>query len=633
MNNDYFTRLLHLMALEAQAEAEQLRAATQNRSDAQAERSGTALLHLTIREEAVGLGGRVLVTLAKRSHTETLPWHRLNVGAPVLLSEEQATDGWSQRGVVSQRERHSLQVALDRWPEPQTESATFRLDLSSDEVARQRQRTALEQVRLAKSGRLAELRAVLLNEEAAQFERTDAPLTFYNRRLDPTQQEAVRFALTAQDVALIHGPPGTGKTTTVVELIRQAVRRGERVLACAPSNTAVDNMFEKLLNAGEKALRLGHPARVMPTLRDHTLDLLVDNHPDVKIARKLMRDAYTLRDQAGKYRRAKPAPGEKRGMREEAKSMLADARRMEAQAVARIIDGADILCVTNTGIDPRIIGERRFDLCVMDEAGQTTEPEIWIPVLRSQRVVFAGDHQQLPPTIISREAAQQGFGVSLLERLMRQAGETLSRQLQQQYRMHEQIMRFSSEEFYGGTLRAHESVAQHQLTDLPEVALTDLTATTVDFIDTAGASYDEELEPDGESRLNPQEAALVEQKVNGLLAAGLSMEEIAVITPYSAQMRYLRTLLPDERLEIDSVDGFQGREKEAVIISLVRANQTGEIGFLAETRRLNVALTRARRKLIVIGDSATITSHPFFQRLVAYFEEIGAYRSVWEEMV
>jgi superfamily I DNA and/or RNA helicase len=202
----------------------------------------------------------------------------------------------------------------------------------------------------------------------------------------------------------------------------------------------------------------------------------------------------------------------------------------------------------------------------------------------------------------------------------------------EQYRMHEAIMGFSSEEFYDGELIAHESVASHRLCDLPHVETSPLTETPLEFIDTAGAGYDEELEPDGESRMNVPEGEVALRKVDALLAAGVAEQEIAVISPYAAQVRWLRAKLDGREVEVDTVDGFQGREKEAVVISLVRSNAAGEIGFLADTRRMNVALTRARRKLIVIGDSATIGGHEFYQRLLAYFELHGAYRTVWEEI-
>jgi superfamily I DNA and/or RNA helicase len=216
-----------------------------------------------------------------------------------------------------------------------------------------------------------------------------------------------------------------------------------------------------------------------------------------------------------------------------------------------------------------------------------------------------------------------------MERLLNENGPR--KMLNVQYRMHQDIMSFSSEVFYEGNLQADEAVRTALLVDLPQVASTPLTTTPIHFIDTAGASYDEEPEPDGESRMNPQEADLVIKKVDELLASGVSPEQIAVISPYSAQVKLLRERIKQPAIEIDSVDGFQGREKEAVIVSLVRSNREGEVGFLADTRRMNVALTRARRKLIVVGDSATITNHPFYEKMVKYFESVGAYHSVWEE--
>jgi superfamily I DNA and/or RNA helicase len=219
----------------------------------------------------------------------------------------------------------------------------------------------------------------------------------------------------------------------------------------------------------------------------------------------------------------------------------------------------------------------------------------------------------------------------MMERLVETYGETITRQLIVQYRMHEAIMEFSSAQFYGGTLVADETVRRHLLSELPGVAASPLTEEPATFIDTAGADYDEESEEEGSSRFNAAEGRLVLSKVEQLLAAGVPAESIAVISPYAAQVRWLRERAPEGALEIDTVDGFQGREKEAVVISLVRSNREGEIGFLADTRRMNVALTRPRRKLIVIGDSATLGGHPFYAALLDYFQQAGGYRTVWEE--
>jgi superfamily I DNA and/or RNA helicase len=628
---DHFERLTRLLELESRTEAREAAERGRRLSPAEAERTGITLVNLVIADEDTGLGGRHLLQLTKRNRSP-LPWTRLGVGSPIVLSPDKGRDADGCRGVVCERNEGYLRVALGRMLDDPAEHETWRLDLSTDEIAGQRQRAALQRARLARAERLAELRDVLLGLRPPEFEKErDEPAL--DPGLNETQQEAVRFALAARDVALIHGPPGTGKTTAVVELIRRAVRRGEKVLACAPSNLAVDNLFERLLAAGERAVRLGHPARVMADLRAHTLDLLVEDHQDVRLARKLVKEAMGLFRQAGRYTRAKPLPGARQEIRQEAKNLLADARRLEAQAVEHILDTADVLCATTTALDSDLLGRRRFDLGVVDEACQSTEPGCWVPLQWCNRVVLAGDHCQLPPTVIDPDAASGGLGISLFERLMALYGSSVSRLLIVQYRMHRAIMDFSSREFYAGKLQAGASVREHVLAGLPDVTGTDTTQSPVEFIDTAGAGFDEEVELDGESRLNRQEAALVRRKVQGLLDCGVAAGDIAVIAPYAAQVRLLREQLPVPGLEIDSVDGFQGREKEAVVISLVRSNPRAEIGFLQDVRRMNVAMTRARRRLLVVGDSATLSAHQFYRRMIEYFDAMGAYRTVWEEDV
>jgi len=310
---------------------------------------------------------------------------------------------------------------------------------------------------------------------------------------------------------------------------------------------------------------------------------------------------------------------------------------IEKQAIDATLDRADIICATTT-FNEDVLGERWFDLVVIDEACQSVEPGCWQPILRCDKVVMAGDPMQLPPTVLSNDAARQGFSLSLLERQVNLHGDKVTRLLNVQYRMHDQIMKFSSDHFYDGQLVADESVVSHRLYDLETVAENELTRDPVTFIDTAGAGWDEELEPDGMSKRNPQEAALVVKKVAALIESGLPADDIAVIAPYAAQVRLIRQLLRDRSegadeidIEVDTVDGFQGREKEAVVICLVRSNGEGEIGFLSDERRMNVALTRARRKLIVIGDSATLGGHEFYQTLLQYFEQQDVYHTVWEE--
>jgi ATP-dependent RNA/DNA helicase IGHMBP2 len=625
--SDHFAHLSALLELEAEAEEEAARKAAQSET---ATRDGAALTGLSLRESEFGLGGRLLLTFTRTDRNSIFPPNRLQPGSPVVLSQTGTHRRRpTYRGVVYDRDRASIGVAFEPPDDDLSDDATYRLDLSSDEVSRLRQQEALRRTAAATGDRLAELRTVLLGER----EPKHAPLPELEiSGLNPSQIEAVRFALAAEDVAVIHGPPGTGKTTTVVELICQAVRRGQRVIATAASNHAVDHLLAKLLAAGELPVRIGHPARVDPTLRDRTLDILVQKHVDARQARKLAKEAYKLFREADKWTKEKPQPGEKMAMRREARSLLSDARKFEALAAERILGETRIVCGTLTGLTSDVLGSGQFDLTVIDEAGQSTEPASWLPVIRSNKLVLAGDHQQLPATVISSEAAEQGLAISLMERIVNRFGSAISRLLTVQYRMHADIMGFSNSEFYGGALVADETVSGHRLCDLPEVAQEPPTLQAVRFIDTAGAGYDEELEVDSGSRHNPGEAELVIKSVRRLLAAGVPATSIGVITPYRAQVRKLRERLADlPAVEIDSVDGFQGQENEAIIISLVRSNPAGQIGFLADTRRTNVALTRARRAVLIIGDSATLSNHPFYLRMVAHLEAIGAYSSVWEE--
>jgi superfamily I DNA and/or RNA helicase len=633
-HEDHFAKLRELLDLESRAEALDAAERAKKLSGTEAEATGRSLVDLVVIDSSFGVGGRIILELRKRSGR--LPWTRLDAGAPVVLSAAAGSSARPrvQRGVVLERGELFVRVAMDASQEL-SEEAEVRIDLSYDEIAIDRQRMALEEAsRVSARSRLGELRSMLLGERAPTFVPADGSDPIHPfAALDRSQEEAVRFALSANDVALIHGPPGTGKTSALVELIRQAVRRRRRVLACAPSNTAVDNLLERLARAGERVVRIGHPARVLPELVEHTLDAMVDRHEDVRLARKLVREARALRRKADKWTRAKPEPGEKREMRDEVRALFADARRLERQAEERILDSADIICST-TSVDGQVLGDRAFDLVVIDEACQSTEPGCWVPILRARKLVLAGDHRQLPPTILSNEAARGGLGVSLFERLAEQLGGEVMRRLDRQYRMHRSIMSFSSREFYQGTLEADRSVENHLLADIEGVERNRLTESPVDLIDTAGAGYTEEIEPDGESRRNTEEAALVVESVAGLIAAGIAPPSIAVIAPYAAQVRLIRQAVEEmgvAGLEIDTVDGFQGREKEAVVISFVRSNEEREIGFLEELRRTNVALTRARRKLIVIGDGATLSANDFYRRLIEWSEEIGAYRTVWEE--
>ena len=622
----HFAKLARWLDMERAAETAQ---AAEWQKSAGDRDSSTTLTHLVIRSEDAGLGGHTLLALGRRNAKTPLPATQLAVGSPIRLTEQAQKAGPPQRGVVTRLDKLEIEIAVSKPPLSESDEPVYRIDAADDETAMQRSRSALARARNAIGDRLSELRDVCLGLREPEFDEVAAP-KFEDANLNDSQRAAIAFANAAKDIAVIHGPPGTGKTRTLVELIRQAVAKEQKVLVCAPSNLGVDNLFERLLARGTNAVRIGHMARVLPHLQEHCLTALVPRHRDVKRIKKLRLEAADLFRKADKPSRTMDR-AERYALRDEARDLQAEARDMESDIAQQILDEAEVVCVTNTGIVSDLLGARRFNLAVIDEACQCSEPSCWIPLLRADSLVLAGDHCQLPPTVISQEAAKEGFAVSMQERLVELYGERVCRPLLTQYRMHEDIMRFSSDQFYEGHLEADSTVAAHLLRDLTDVREDELTECAVRFIDTSGSGFEEEREPAGSSVLNAEEAALAIKKARDMIALDVPAGNIAIITPYSAQVRKLRELNDNESIEIGSVDGFQGREKEAIIISLVRCNNDNEIGFLRDTRRMNVALTRARRKLIVIGDSATISEHPFYAALLEHFDQVGAYHGVWDE--
>jgi superfamily I DNA and/or RNA helicase len=444
--------------------------------------------------------------------------------------------------------------------------------------------------------------------------------------LNAPQCEAVN-AMTARPLlTVIQGPPGTGKTTTLVEGIRQLVLAGERVLAAAPSNAATDVIARQCLAAGLKVVRIGNPVRVDDEVADHSLESLVERDPEYKQVRDLRRRAEDAWRDATRHRRQFDADArtEKRAARAEAKDLQSTALELEQALEERVIRHADVVCATLTGTADQDLRPFHFPVLVVDEAGQALEPLVWAGLLKADRLVLAGDPQQLPPTVHASKAGL--LEVSLLEKRMARlaAVPAPGGVLTIQYRMHAGIMGPVSDYFYGGQLLAHESVADRGFDDLPPWT----------FIDTAGCGFDEQREPEGESTFNPDEAAFVAARLAEIRKVHPEAS-IGVIAPYRAQVQALEAAMsPDlaSGLDIHTVDSFQGQERDIILLSLTRSNPDGAIGFLSEYRRTNVAMSRARKHLLIVGDSSTLGNDPFFSWLVERSEADGAYRSAWESM-
>ncbi|KAF6103715.1 immunoglobulin mu DNA binding protein 2 [Phyllostomus discolor] len=630
----FVTKQLDLLELEREAEVEERRAWQEGVSLKELQSRGVCLVKLQLSSQRTGLYGQLLVTLEPRRGTSAgvLPSSSLSSGDIVGLYGE---GGQLATGVLTRITQKSVTVAFDQSSDFQLSSdheASYRLLKLANDVTYKRMKAALITLRKHRAGPASMLIEVLFGAAAPSPATSIEAPAFFNASLDASQQEAVAFALSQRELAIIHGPPGTGKTTTVVEIVLQAVKRGLKVLCCAPSNVAVDNLVEALARCGRRVLRLGHPARLLESIQQHCLDAALARGDGAQIVADIRRDI----DQVSVRMRKTQDKGERSSLRSEARLLRQELRGREEAATLQSLRAADVILATNTGASPdgplKLLPEDYFDLVVIDECAQALEAGCWVPLLRAGKCVLAGDHKQLPPTVVSPRAAQEGLSLSLMERLAGRYGAGVLRTLTVQYRMHRAIAQWASEALYEGRLTAHPSVADRLLRDLPGVAATEETGLPLLLVDTAGCGLSELEQEDDQSRGNPGEVRLVGLHVQALVDAGVRAGDIAVITPYNLQVDLLRQSLSHRHpeLEIKSVDGFQGREKEAVVLSFVRSNRKGDVGFLAEDRRINVAVTRARRHVAVVCDSRTVSSHPFLKALVDHFAAHGEVRSAFE---
>lgn len=594
-------------------------------------RRGVALRDLQIDERAAAPGGRTLLWLTSRSVTD-LRDVRVGPGDPVRLWWDDPDGPDVVLGTVSRAgvrlgvmiDRDAQEALLDR-----LDDGGFRLDRDESQATFDRGDRALRRLLGAKPRSREERWRDLLFGQPPVRPGAPAPLEVLDSGLNQVQRDTIAWALAAPDLALIHGPPGTGKTRTLVEVIRQAVARGARVLATAASNTAVDNLAERLADAGVRVVRLGHPARVSAAMEPLTLDALLEATDEHALSRRWQQEAAALRRRAAQRRgRGTISFDERREVLREARALENDARRQLSGVQEAILDRAQVLCATCAGADAQLLADRTFDLVALDEATQVPDPIALVALLRGDRAVLAGDPRQLPPTILDVAAARAGLGTTFFERLPTER----RRMLVVQYRMPAVLMEFPSASMYGGALVAADEVAGLRLADLPGV--TSLGEGPLCFLDTAGTGWDEARGTDDPSTQNPGHAARVAEEVRRILSHGVAPADVAVIAPYDAQVRLLREALGPERdagMEIGSVDGFQGRERLVVVVDLVRSNDQGELGFLGDTRRMNVALTRAQRHLLVVGDSATLGHHPYYAAFLQTVERVGSWRSAWEE--
>ncbi|MCK8816143.1 IGHMBP2 family helicase [Natroniella sulfidigena] len=658
---DYITKYKYLVQLEREEEMKHHEAEIKNLTGQERQKKGRAFLNLRGRDQGQAFGGKFIVKFMKQRQGRKLPDTEINIGDLIMISKNEPLNPNNPTGTVVEKTNYSITVAFDKQPPDFIYGKNLRLDLYVNDITFQRMLDALGRLESA-SGRLKEIRSKLLGLDDITFTGKEK-VNFSNLELNQSQQKAVEKALAADDFFLIHGPPGTGKTMTAIEILEQAVQQQQDVLATAASNTAVDNLVGRLIKRGLNVLRIGHPVRVNPILREHTLDYLVEEQPEYKKAQQLRQQAYKLIDQqkeyihpSGRWRRGmsngqiKKLASEGRASRgvsankikemadwlelqEEIDQLFSQVERLEEGAVNRLIEEADVVCTTNSTAGSEVLAGEGFDLLVVDEATQATEPSVLIPLIKSDKVILAGDHKQLPPTILNEEAEKKGLSQSLFERLLEVHGSGIKQMLEVQYRMNQQIMDFINQEFYEGRLTAADEIKDWDLTDLDfefsegnspaERALNCQEA--IAYFDIAGMNAPEYSKNNSTSLQNRVEAELCAEIVSYASNSGVEEEQIAVITPYYDQADLVKSLLKLDRVEVNTVDAFQGREKEIIVLSLVRSNSKGNIGFLRDVRRLNVSLSRAKKKLIIIGDSTTIGGHQIYCRLIDYIKSAGYY--------
>ena len=610
-SQDHFERFNRLIDLELEDEMSAVEERLRKWGRDRLVENGITLFELEGRNDGWLFGERIIKLFTR---SETLPHHRFRHGDIVILSRKNPLKEKVIEGTVLSRSRKFIRIVVKEQP-AKIRSDTWRLDRGANRVAHDRMAGALEALFSEESSTL--LRELIYGQVRDMESSSSRPANLggiqkrliaqanHPGNLNSSQSKAFANAMEFR-LSLIQGPPGTGKTHTAVRILAAWARNGAGpVLAVADSNVAVDNLLEGLLEQGVKAIRLGQPVKVRESLREATMAAQMEEH-------HLREDVDTIIELNENAMRRLPAlKGKEKGLaHRDIKKGWKEVRRIENQMRDDILEHAQVICATCVGAGGRLLDSRRFPLVLLDEATQATEPASLIPLTKGARhVVLVGDHHQLPPTVISRRAEEDGLACSLFERLV--ALGAPSTMLTTQYRMHPVIREWPSERFYGGQLE--DGILAEERVAPAGFVWPDWNA-PVAFIPVEGA---EDTSPDGASKQNMDEAGLAVRVVDMLLSGNdITPHDIGVVTPYSGQVRLLNDLFESaggreqhERyhgLEIKTVDGYQGREKDVIVLSAVRANEAGEMGFLTDRRRLNVAITRARRGLIVLGHPRTL---------------------------
>lgn len=617
--------LLDLLQKEKAEEYKQYQGFLQSTGVHQRVVAGYTWSPLYIHETGYGLGDYPYMVVRRTQQLDAQ--HQFSGGKQVRLFQVNDETNFIH-GTIHYVDKDEMKIFffVDELPE-WIEKTKIGVDVLFDERSYREMEKALNLVIGARNCRLAQLANLLYGKEKATFDKN---IPFTDELLNESQLEAVKKIIAAQDIACVHGPPGTGKTTTLVAAIKALTETENSILVCAPSNAAADYITVKLAEKNVRVTRIGNLSRIDDEILSHTIEGLIENHSRYTELAEYKKRALEYRRMAGKYKRSF-GPEERRQrdlLYKEARSLSQEARMLEEYMIGDLLQMSDVIVTTLVGVENKYLEKKEFHTVIIDEAAQALEPAVWIAISRAHKVIMAGDPYQLPPTVKSDEARKKGLYKTLLEKCVERIPDTVHL-LNVQYRMNEQIMGFSNQQFYHNQLHAHPSVAGWKL-PVPEPYDSPL-----EFIDTAGCGYEEKVNPETLSTYNEGEIGVILEHWKELCAkfGEVRKPTAAIITPYREQVRKTEETLKNQQikgLSVNTVDAFQGQERDIIYISMVRSNDKGEIGFLNDHRRMNVAMTRARKKLIVVGDSATLGYHPFYESFLNYCEGNSAYRSAWE---
>lgn len=588
---------------------------------------------LTILHQGFSIGENIKVSVERTKNKGKA--HVFRAGNPIRLCEiTDQKEGTYLVGVVHFVREDTMQIIFGQSFLPDwVFKSSIAILPEFDEKSYREMESVLKTLKNTHKGRVQHFKEILFGDKLPVFSLLkDEAL---NPLLNNSQNDAINHIISAKDISIIHGPPGTGKTTTLVSAIARLCDTEYQVLVCAPSNTAVDLLTERISKKGINVVRLGNISRVDEDILNHTLDYQISAHEESKAIKRMRIEADALRKKANSFRTPLDY-GQKRQKREllsEASDLSTWVNQLEKRLIEQILDRAQVITCTLVGAAHSLLSGRKFTTVLIDEAAQALEPATWIPILKAERVVLCGDPFQLPPTVKSRDANKSGLALTLMEKVIQKG--FVHQMLEVQYRGNELIMGYSNQYFYNNKLLASPTVKDKKLPFQDNSPLI--------FIDTAGTGFEEKPEPGSGSLFNADEFSLLREHIYRIInetqaLVNFDFPSIVILSPYKGQINYMeREIRADDKLvnlaiKVKTIDGFQGQESDIVIVSLVRSNGKNDIGFLKDYRRFNVAITRAKCQVVVVGDSSTIGKDLFFAGFLDYCETNASYRTAWEYM-